>query len=239
MRINAKTLSIPPYISTAWKNVLSLHIEETGDYPLLVVTLANQTRIEIPRLDLSLMDAVFAAHEKHLNAETELPPTLSKSLFLPLSNEEPSPSPFHFNAGNLESVSAYLQHNAEQMNSPNLPPEVLNKVSALSKTVGITDPNILPKAEPHCNCPHCQIARAIQNGIDNELTSEETIDLEEEVSEEDLTFRTWDIHKTSDNLYLVMNPLDDVEHYSVYLGDPIGCTCGCKNCEHIEAVLKS
>jgi hypothetical protein len=36
-----------------------------------------------------------------------------------------------------------------------------------------------------------------------------------------------------------MNPLDHKEHYNVFLGDPIGCSCGNNNCEHIQAVLKS
>ncbi|NGX33463.1 MAG: hypothetical protein K1060chlam4_01531, partial [Candidatus Anoxychlamydiales bacterium] len=40
-------------------------------------------------------------------------------------------------------------------------------------------------------------------------------------------------------LYRVTNPLDENEHYSVFLKDPIGCTCGKKNCEHVKAVLNS
>ena len=40
-------------------------------------------------------------------------------------------------------------------------------------------------------------------------------------------------------LIVVTNPLDANEHYNVFLGDPIGCTCGQKNCEHIRAVLNS
>ncbi|MGH2612567.1 MAG: hypothetical protein ACRDFB_05905, partial [Rhabdochlamydiaceae bacterium] len=62
---------------------------------------------------------------------------------------------------------------------------------------------------------------------------------EEEVSDEDLKFRTWDIKQENDKLYSVTNPLDKKEHYNVFLGKPLGCTCGNKNCEHIQAVLKS
>jgi hypothetical protein len=61
----------------------------------------------------------------------------------------------------------------------------------------------------------------------------------EEISDDDLKFRDWEIAQTEANLYSVTNPLDPSEHYSVFLGEPLGCTCGSKNCEHIKAVLKS
>ena len=57
------------------------------------------------------------------------------------------------------------------------------------------------------------------------------------MNEEDLKFRNWEIEQTADKLYIVTNPFDKNEHYSVFLGDPLGCTCGEKNCEHIRAVL--
>jgi hypothetical protein len=78
---------------------------------------------------------------------------------------------------------------------------------------------------------HCQIAKALHG----ELPEEQ----EEEVTDEDLKFRLWDIDQTGDKLYVVTNPLDSKEYYNVFLGDPIGCTCGEKNCEHIRAVLNS
>jgi hypothetical protein len=61
----------------------------------------------------------------------------------------------------------------------------------------------------------------------------------EEVSDEDLKFRDWEIKQTAEQLYTVTNPLDANEHYNVFLGSPLGCTCGDKNCEHIRAVLTS
>ena len=35
------------------------------------------------------------------------------------------------------------------------------------------------------------------------------------------------------------DPLDPNEHYNVFLGTPLGCTCGEKDCEHIRAVLST
>jgi hypothetical protein len=62
---------------------------------------------------------------------------------------------------------------------------------------------------------------------------------DEEISAEDLRFKEWEIAKLSQNLYKVINPLDSNEEYQVFLGTPIGCTCGIHHCEHIKAVLKS
>ena len=138
----------------------------------------------------------------------------------------------------MEHFGTLLQHNPEQANSPDLPPDILEKIAHLSKTLGIEDPNTVPKPEPHCNCMHCQIARAMQTGLNGELpeTKEEQ---EEIVSDEDLKFKTWDVAQTGEKLYSVTNPLDAKEHYNVYLGDPIGCTCGENHCEHIRAVLNT
>ena len=62
---------------------------------------------------------------------------------------------------------------------------------------------------------------------------------EEIVSDAELHFREWDIKQLEKQLYNVTNPLDTTEHYQVFLGTPLGCTCGKTNCEHIRAVLNS
>jgi hypothetical protein len=71
------------------------------------------------------------------------------------------------------------------------------------------------------------------------MSSREQEAKEELVSDDELKFRTWDISQSNEKLYIVSNPLDDHEHYSVYLGEPIGCTCGQKLCEHVRAVLNN
>ena len=100
----------------------------------------------------------------------------------------------------------------------------------------------MPAAEPHCNCMYCQIARAFSDK--ESLVDQDTVnpEIEEAVSDVELTFREdWIINPESSNknLYLVINPSDEAEKYTVFLGKPIGCTCGEKNCEHIRAVLNS
>ena len=238
MKINQKILSIPPYISTAWKNVISLHIEEQNT-PLLIIGLVNGSSIEIPNLDQPLLEAVFAAHQKYLEQESPnntLQRGSSPSSIFPGMQDSTTLLSFPLNLGIEGNMGNLLQHNPEAADSPNLPSEVLEKIATLSKVVGFENVENFPKPEPHCNCMHCQIMRVIQK---NEGDFLEHVDVDEEVSEEDLRFRDWDIKQSGDQLYIVTNPLNNEEHYNVFLGKPVGCTCGQLNCEHIRAVLNS
>ena len=99
---------------------------------------------------------------------------------------------------------------------------------------------MLPRPEDDCNCFHCQVARAIREalGIVPEIHLEAAAQ-EEIVTDEDLTFEEWNIVQTGDKLFTVINKLSPEEKYNVYLGHPIGCTCGNQGCEHIHVVLKS
>jgi len=81
--------------------------------------------------------------------------------------------------------------------------------------------------------------RAIQQGDEHPEQKKKQESLEEEVSAEDLKFRDWDIVQSGDDVYIVTNPLNAEEQYNVYLGNPVGCTCGQPNCEHIRSVLNS
>lgn len=249
MRINSKILSIPPYLSTGWHNIAALHKEDRNFTSFLIVTLINGTRIEVPGLELPIILAIFSAHAKyHMDQEQisggpkEIPQLNEQEIGGLIENDPFSGMglPLKIGSGGLESLGAAMQHNSDQANTPDLPKEMLNKIGAIAKAVGIDDSAILPQAEPHCNCMHCQIARAIHSSISGEETVEPAQkEEEEEVSPEDLKFRLWDIDQTAEKLYIVSNPLDEKEHYSVYLGEPLGCTCGEKNCEHIKAVLNS
>ncbi len=227
MKINQKVLCIPPYISTAWENVQSLeHDSRTLE---LNVSLRCGKTVKVPKIGKDLMEKIFAVHAHFCESKTHRDPSTS-----------PPSSPFHFSLplqGNLDNMTSMMQHNPQQKNAPNLPEEVLMKLSAVIKTLGTeADIQSLPKAEPHCNCFYCQIAHVLHGehmGRDQENTPEERI------SEEDLSFREWDIKQEGDHLYVVTNPMDKEEYYHVYLGDPVGCTCGQKKCEHVRSVLKS
>jgi hypothetical protein len=215
MMITAQILSIPPYLSTPWKNIASLRAIPDQDHFKLFVTLNTGDQVVIPNLEKASVDAIFEAHAK-FGAGQNLPE--KSGIAFPLS-------------GNLDLMNSTMHHNPEQANAPEIPSDVLEKIVSIAKVLGLDDVSQMPKAEPHCNCPYCQIARA--------FTGSEPLKMEEEVTDKDLQFRSWDIKQTSDKLYLVVNPLDEKEHYSVFLGEPLGCTCGKTNCEHIRAVLNS
>jgi hypothetical protein len=233
MRINHKILSIPPYISTSWKNIVSLHVEYRQNLPLLLVDLHSGQRIEVPHLDPPIIEAIFHAHAKFMDQES------SKMVPLPLEANGAVEHgminfPLKISMGGMDGFASVLQHNQEQADAPSLPAEILIRIAELTKTIGL-DGALIPESEPHCNCIHCQMVRAVQQ-VDQQ---KESLPLDEEVSAEDLKFRNWDIHQAGNKLFVVTNPLDEKEKYNVYLGEPVGCTCGQKSCEHILAVLKS
>ena len=241
MKINTKILSIPPYISTSWKNVISLHIETRSGNPVLIIGLVNGSTIEIPNLDQISITSVFAAHEKHLEKDApssttpEEPSTILPEGF-PDGGSAILSLPLNFgldnNMGNL------LQHNQEAADSPDLPKDMIDKIAQLSKVIGLDNLENFPKPEPHCNCMHCQIMRVIREEEEARVEQHEEIE-DEEISADDLKFREWDIEQTGDKLYVISNPFNKDEVFNVYLGKPVGCTCGKPNCEHIRAVLNS
>jgi hypothetical protein len=224
MIITPQILTIPPYLSTTWKNISSLHAVPNGEKFKLVVLLHNKMRIVVPDLDKASLDELFVAHARFGSAQ-ETSPFLGQpmgAISLPLGGKN-----------GIDLLNAASQHNPDQANAPELPAEILEKITQIAKVLGLDESSQLPKAEPHCNCSFCQIARALHQ--DPMMEGK----IEEAVTEEDLTFRNWEIKQTAEKLYTVSNPLDANEHYSVYLGDPLGCTCGQKNCEHLRAVLSS
>lgn len=222
MKLTSTLLSIPPYISTTWENISSLHMRPEGSLYTLIVILQNQVQVEVPGLNKETIDEIFEAHARF---------TENKGL-----SKNPLEGPFHFNLpvksdGSFESLATSMQHNPEQANLPPIPPEVLKKIILIARAFGL-EATPFSKPEPNCNCVYCQLNRTLQG----EVASAEQM---EEVSQEDLKFRDWEIQQSAEKLYVVTNPLEPNEQYTVFLGTPIGCTCGSKNCEHIRAVLSS
>lgn len=222
MKITGTLLSIPPYISTTWDNIASLHVRPDGSQFTLVIHLTSQDQIEIPHLAKHTVDEIFEAHARF----TEDHAVLKKPLDGPFGFTLPVKSD-----GSFESLATSMQHNPDQADLPPIPESVLKKITMIARAFGLED-TAFAKPEPNCNCVYCQVNRAL-------LGDAAPVEQLEEVSQEDLKFRDWDIQQTADKLYTVTNPLDTNEHYTVFLGTPIGCTCGSKNCEHIRAVLSS
>ncbi|MBA2727522.1 MAG: hypothetical protein H0U49_05035 [Parachlamydiaceae bacterium] len=243
MIINNKILNLPPYISTTWNNVLGLHMKGTT----LVISLSTGESVLIDDLSKEVIETIFHAHRSYLEEQDFSNPgptnqAVSPFGFLsqPLSNASIEFLQFGQNA--IKGLGAAMQHDDSLADAPDLPAEFLEKIAAIAKIVTPESQDGLPKGELNCNCPHCQIANAINGQSKKNVThhASPAVHLHDEpVSAEDLIFQEWKIQQTGTNLYQVTNNLDPKEIYQVYLGDPIGCTCGEKNCVHIPAVLKS
>jgi hypothetical protein len=221
MKITSNILSIPPYLSTTWKNISSLHVRVERNSLTLIVLLQNRVQVEVPGLDKRAIDEIFEAHAR--SAEEQSAPKIASPLESPFS--------FSLPLKGDSALGSTMQHNPENAGLPPVPPEILKKITTIAKAFGLDNIADLSKPEPHCNCMYCQVARSIQG--------EEPLEEIEEVADADLKFRDWEIEQSADQLYVVTNPLDANEHYNVFLGTPLGCTCGEKNCEHIRAVLNS
>lgn len=232
MKINSKVLNIPPFISTSWDKIASLHMKG----PTLAVVLSSGETILVPGLPPSTVELIFAAHANYLETEQAKPQMpAGGNLFMQAfaGGEEAGDLPVRFGFSSLDGMGGALQHDPSQSEAPPLPDEVLSKIAAISKIVASDEAVSFPKAHPGCNCMHCQICRAIAG------ESAAVIEVEPEVSAEELRFQDWEITQVGDKLYEVVNPLDKQEKYNVFLGEPVGCTCGKPGCEHILAVLKS
>lgn len=231
MKINEKMLSIPPYISTSWNYVKSLQMKG----PFLVITLMGGESINIPNLKSDVIEQIFIAHANYLEKLSENLKEPSHSLTQTIFNPEGIEMPFKLGIGSIDGIGNPLAHNPAQRDAADVPKPILQKIAAIAKIISPEDMTGMPKAEPHCNCLHCQIVRTIIHSVEPEQVTHE----DDEVKDHELIFQQWDVTQTGDKLFNVINRLDTEEKYSVYLGHPVGCTCGKSSCEHIVAVLKS
>lgn len=232
MNVNDKFFSFPPFLSTAWAHVTALSINRQGN---IAVHMNSGESISLPELSQEEMELIYRAHANFLENQVLNEPIFRHKKLPPSIKERmESDFPVRFSFGTLDGIGSAMQHNPAQKNAPNLPEEMLSKITEVSRILAPDDPDLIPKAEPHCNCYHCQIARALT--LSHEQVIENHI---EDVPIEELQFNQWQITETGDNQFNVINKLDELENYNVHLGNPIGCTCGKSNCEHILAVLKS
>lgn len=256
MKINEKILSLPPYISTSWNHISSIVMKASQ----ISITLIDGDTINIPGLEKDVIDLIFKTHAEHIEStylqdsiikshfqdhDSKLPSLLSHSIF----PEGQIPEPLiKFGFGTLDGLNTVMQHNPSEMDAPDLPQVVLQKIGSIAKILAPEDSALLPKEVPNCNCFYCQITRAININMDADIevflndptmiskTEEET---EELVSDLDLQFNQWDVHPSGEKLYEVTNKLDLTEKFTVFLGSPVGCNCGEPNCEHIIAALRT
>lgn len=239
MKITSRLLSIPPYISTQWDQVSSLRVVDGK----LVVSLKDGTTCTIPDLPQAVLDQIFTCHTEFSDTQNHQREELSgilegirsgfKDFFGMLGK---------LGATAMGSIGKALEHDPNNAHLPNLPPEMVEKVRLLLNVIPEEDILAMPEAHPDCNCMYCQINRTLRRALAEKKG--EVPDViegpgEEPVEEKELQFTEWIVEPMGDKLYKVINKLDSKEEYRVFLGDPIGCTCGKAHCEHVLAVLRS
>jgi hypothetical protein len=237
MFINHKVLNIPPFISVHWNQVEFLSSVDN----ILNVQLKSGKLVQLPDLTPEVSQLIFDSHATFLDLDkpVNLPPAP------PLSDKQTSlfgssDVKIGFSTLHPNGMGIPLQHMEDLREAPEIPSEILEKVRAVAKLVPIEDLINSPKPVENCHCPFCQIAAAIHSDLSLEATATESTEPAEEiVKDEELNFEPWNIFQKGDSLYEVQNKLDAHESYNVFLGEPVGCTCGKNGCEHILAVLKS
>ena len=239
MKISPKIFSIPPYISTRWDYILSIRVADD----LLIVTLKDGTICSIPRLPKDTIDQIFTYHAESMETSNHQKDDFTQLVEGMRSGFKELLNMFSkFGAHALTSIGKALEHDPSNANLPELPPEMVQKVQMLLNIIPKEDILAMPEAEPGCHCMYCQINRILRTSLITHDTTNPDVLTEgetETVEEKDLQFSEWIVEPLQDKLYKVTNKLDPQEEYRVFLGEPIGCTCGKPRCEHVLAVLKS
>lgn len=228
-QIDEKILSLPPYLSTGWENVAALFLKGSN----LVVDLQDGNQVQVPNLTDKEIEKIFHFHALFLEKlEAKEEPTTATTqgfgLFQGL--------PLQFSLEGLENISGAMEHNPNQSGFPTLPDNLLERIAELAKMISPEEAAGLNPPVEGCNCIYCQVSKALHKGHAKKETHAHDAP---DVSDDDLHFEQWTIKQIKDQLFEVTNKLEPTEVYRVFLGDPIGCTCGKPNCEHIIAVLKS
>lgn len=233
MKITESYIHIPPYISTAWNEVRAVWKENDAVFLLLF----GKQAIKISGLSEEQEEMIFSFHGKHLVASQESRiPQLSKELSLPAHFlGGMAPLGMQLGIAGQGGVHNILQHNLTMANFPDLPLELLQRIAKVASALsqGMEGMEV-SEDEPHCNCPHCQLARVMRESAQSceEPPSESK-------EEEEVFVSDWRIQNKEKDVYEVAHRLHLEEAYLVHLGDPLGCTCGKSGCEHLLAVLRS
>ncbi|MFZ4098935.1 MAG: hypothetical protein ACOYKZ_01225 [Chlamydiia bacterium] len=226
MAITRRALHLPPYISTSWQHVVSLHMEQDEEEgPILVVTLVNGTQILVPALEEPVVRQIFAVHAKVLEAEQS---TQEPSIAQVMTKRTPT----EVVADELETM---MEHTPSQADAPPLPRDLLDRVQQLGKLMGADFVVTLPQPEPGCNCCHCQVHRALHHGLAQQAASASAPPVDEQASGSDWTIQS----EEGSTAFHVIRGSDESVSYLVTLGESISCSCGQPGCEHIRAVLMS
>lgn len=240
MKITDKYLSILPHLCVAWDQVSSIHGENLANGQVsLSLHLLSGKESRLPPVESSIAERIFLAFQSFQEKRDQIRLRIRQ---LPIAPESPlglaMPISLIQNLANplssMEQIASNLKHNPQMSELPPLPHELLEKIAQTTRTLyqnsEISDAIDLPQPEPGCHCLHCQVARAVQGGMEH---------ADMQVSEEDLKFTQWHIQANGPDNYFVTSAADPSERYRVQLKPSVYCSCEQPACPHIEAVLRS
>jgi hypothetical protein len=249
MKINHRVLHIPPYISCRWNEIASIGVETHNDEILLHIQLLSGSKVTVPNLTQDQIDLIFKMHVQHLESAAEEEEEFKKMKELPffsnlfqappmdanVATSFGTPIAFHLDAN--DPAALFQGHNPAFYNSPPLPKEILNKIVIIAKAIG---GDMVKDVEPVdlCNCFFCQIARALHQERAEESKPHVPKNLPKDLLRGGID-PEWMVEEIGTNLYKVTSRDEPSVIYQVYLGNPIGCSCGSNRCSHIIAVLKT
>ncbi|MBM3198803.1 MAG: hypothetical protein FJZ58_06075 [Chlamydiae bacterium] len=225
IRVSSQSLSVVPYISTSWSQVSSLKSIPQDENWELWISLQEGSFVTIPGLTQTDLEEIFSAHASYL--ENSSRPSLQDTSLLTSS--------FPLTFTEFQGLTTLLHHDPDKSNHIELPKELQDRIIALVATIPLKESLILPQAEPHCSCPHCQMVRLVEQGM--QLPS--SFCEEQETMNEETPLPSWDIKQVGKDEYLLTSTEFSQETYTVHLDSPVRCSCEINGCEHIQAVLKS
>lgn len=142
MIINKQILSIPPFISTSWRDVELLL---SDGHSTLNIYLKNGTLVKISNLQKDDLDLIFKVHQDILlTPEQPHIPSLIDPLLFSFSGP-------------------LLEHDPDLKDASPLPDEVKIKLKSLLEGFPKLDKIKLPEVHSDCNCPFCQVMSLIQD----------------------------------------------------------------------------
>lgn len=240
MKITSQILSIPPFLSTRWDYIQSIRVQEKS----LLITLQSGPPCSIPGLtdeQISQIFSSFALYAQPHKEEQKTDEILKKDLTQLVEGVKKGFNEFvsllSKLGGQSGSFAKALEHDPSNAHLPPLPPEAIGRVEMLLQIVPEEDILSMPEPVAHCNCMYCQVQRLLRTALLKRKKFPENEG--EPVDENELKFNEWIVEPGEDKVYIVRNKLNPHEEYKVFLGEPLGCTCGKANCEHIIAVLRS
>lgn len=154
MIINKQLLSIPPFISTSWKDVELLLSDGKNT---LNIYLKNGTLVKISHLLKEQLDLIFQVHQEILLSQAQ---DISAPLVDPLFFQFSGP---------------FLEHDPELSDASPLPDEVKSKLLSLLKSLPKMDATKLPIAHENCGCPHCQLMNLMKGQEEDDIVTDEEL----------------------------------------------------------------